>query len=618
MISFESCCSYPSQNVDQNVLNDNTSQESSTLYIKEKNNASSLFQPRNKLLYQRRNAFNMTAYPSPQSVTPSTGNNTETTISYGNKINFRGSVKYFATRPPFKPKNPYLKRNVTIVKSELSEKPEISKFSITNKTKSSKLSNLPDYRFRKNDTEKRYTSPRPIIVNTSEKPVIEKSVNETQESVQTTTEKIQYQTVNRSEGSKSLGLNFNIDKYTSPEFHDINNVYSQSVSPEVEHFIVPENVSDYFVSVGSAPLPKHDNTYYEVNNRILTTPQTDLFDQRFKEVSDSIKQNLAESLQVNNDKITTERSFDDAVTDSINFEELLSKANDNHAKVMFKNTKELILSDSENPMSKHSDYTDSNGTKISYEMTDISTETYDQSSSTIKMIPEDTVEDLTTSSPISNEVISLDSKVVKKDSNFSRIFDNLKYNGTRQEFPSTIRMRIHTTPRPRVRISLKNRPETEFSSSTPENVSTTKLPHLVKMFPFPRRRNTKLNNTLTTIASKLDPVYEGDTSPTRIAEHTRSKLDNSIPILRKRGSLKYYEDNMNSSTSSENQDSDSYTPLHIPPTATAWALISMKDTPGGKKHNGSQIQESISNRDLTIKTEDELQKLEKSTGMYYE
>ncbi|XP_077285782.1 uncharacterized protein LOC143910989 [Arctopsyche grandis] len=579
LVYFECCSSQSNNNV-----TDNSSIESTTLSSKDRNNT--LFHPRNKSwLYQRRN---MTVNQNPQITSNSTGNSTETTISYGNKINFRGSVKYFATRPPFKPKNPYLKRNATNSKNEVSEKQEPNK--LPSKTKNLYL---PDYKshFRKNETN---TSSRPnVIPNTTEMPHI--NVTESNK------------LVNRNESGKSLDLTFNIDKYTSSEFHDINNVYSQSISPEVEHFIVPDNVSDYFVSVGSAPYP---NRYNQVDNGALTTPQTDLFDQRFKEVSDSIKENLADIEYTNdeNEKVSTEKLLT-SDSDSINFDKLISEAvNDNNTKIIYKNTKEIILTDSENPMSKHSDYMDANGTKIFYETSMLSTETYDQSSSTIKIIPEEDKSDITTSSSIINEVISSD-KIQKKEPNTTKRIEHYKTNETRKELLA-IRMRIHSTPRPRIRISLKNKIEANSTSITTEKFPTTKSPQLVKLFPFPRRRTSNLNDTFTTTSSKLDPVYQADISPTRMADHTRSNAENSIPFLRKRGSLKYYEGNTTNSTNVEKDDTEFQ--FSIPPTATAWALISMKNPPGSKRQNMSQ-DTTIPREDVTIKAEDDLQKLDKIT-----
>lgn len=455
-----------------------------------------------------------------------------------NRINFRGSVKYFATRPTYKPKVANPRRNVTRYRHESSD-------TIKTIVNANKTENL-------------------IVREPTEKFTVKKEIKEPTKTIKT----------DLAQNDKNIKQqnDFNIDRYTSPEFHDINNVYSQSVSPEIQQFIVPGNVSDYFVSVGSSPYvspadsnsdeDEEEDDYYSND---MTTPKITFFDSKFREVSKQIKQNLAdaafetESSFLEDDKTTTEKMENRMTMD---FKELLSRPPNNHTKVMYKNTKEIILTDSQNSLSDHKDLVDMNGTRIFYEMSMVSTEKYDHKSSTMRMLPDSSEENEITTPRPQEKIVAADSMPPE----ISKRLDRFRSNETRKEYPTTIRMRPPTTPRPRVRISLKT-PST--TSPSYESTVGTKTPETVKMIPYSRRLPW-----LTTVSSKIDPVYQESSGPPKIVGRTRPDSENSIVGLRKRGSNKY----------SNITSSDTSAQLVIPPTATAWALITLKDTPFGKKN----------------------------------
>lgn len=491
----------------------------------------------------------------------------------------------------------FSRRNTTRLRVEVSEKPSVESF----KPKAT-TTRVPPVLI----TSTAYTT-------TTNKPSEKASESLNSIEVAFDNKSLHEKSVNRSENIKSIDIgSFEIDKYTSDEFHDVNNVYSHSISPEIEHYIIPENVSDYYVSVGSGSYPQHADNYIHTKSPTssITAPHLDFFDQQFKAVSESIKQTLDQA-DYENEQLSTENTE----VDPVNFDDLLAEAPNNNTLVSYKNTKEIILNDSKDPLHRSSVH--ANGKNIYYEKSVLSTESYNLTPSTEVPIAADVAKvkeenhSLPTTPSGSNRVEQYaqpDNRVQKSEPSSTRRIDFFKNNGTRREFLTTIRMRAHTTPKPRIRISLKtnkNLQNTTAPTDKADDTSTVKSPEIVKMFPFSRRRTT-----LTTVPSNLDPIQQELSSPTRVVDPTKSDQDNSIPTLHKRGSV----DNPKNVSVIDNDISSQYT---IPPTA--WALITLRDAPGSKKTNGPNTSEPIVplQADNTIKTEDELQKLDKHSGKYF-
>lgn len=490
----------------------------------------------------------------------------------------------------------FTRRNTTRLRVEASEKSSVESFKPKSTTR-----RVPEVLIASS-----------IYTTTTNKPSEKASESLNSIEVAFDNKSLQEKSLNRSDNIKSIDIgSFEIDKYTSDEFHNVNNVYSHSISPEIEHYIIPENVSDYYVSVGSGSYPQHADNYIHTKSPAssITRPHLDFFDQQFKEVSDSIKQTLDQA-DYENEQLSTENTE----VDPVNFDDLLAEAPNNNTLVSYKNTKEIILNDSKDPIHRSSVHT--NGKNIYYEKSVLSTESYNLTPSTEGPPAVDmTKKEETSSSPTtpsgSNRVeqyVHPDNIVQKSEPTSTRRIDFFKNNGTRREFLTTIRMRAHTTSKPRIRISLKtnkNLQNTTAPSDRVEDASTVKSPEIVKMYPFSRKRTT-----LTTVSSNLDPIQQELSSPSRVVDPTKSDQDNSIPTLRKRGSV----DSSKNISVKDNDISSQYT---IPPTA--WALITLRDAPGSKKTIGLNTSEPLLplQADNVIKTEDELQKLEKHSGKYF-
>lgn len=81
-------------------------------------------------------------------------------------------------------------------------------------------------------------------------------------------------------------------------------------------------------------------------------------------------------------------------------------------------------------------------------------------------------------------------------------------------------------------------------------------------------------STLTTVSSDIDPIIQSEVGTSKKVVHSQTISDNSIPQLRKRGSMKFASTTVSSTQTETESDI-----MEIPPTLTAWALAGLRSPP---------------------------------------
>ncbi|KPI97071.1 Receptor-type tyrosine-protein phosphatase beta [Papilio xuthus] len=180
------------------------------------------------------------------------------------------------------------------------------------------------------------------------------------------------------------------DRYTSSKFHDSFNLpgysdddtykdkmYSQTKN-EFSNFdkILNHFSKDMFDSsendnVHGDPYNSHSYFDFEAD---LTTPRNDYFDQKYADISSSIINNLASVKTKAPDMNST--TPQDIITENIGFEKLSNESPNNKSMMIIKNTKEIRRLDNEQAGTANRELSDIHGTSIYYEMSVLSTETY--------------------------------------------------------------------------------------------------------------------------------------------------------------------------------------------------------------------------------------------------
>lgn len=234
---------------------------------------------------------------------------TTTTTSEKPKV-FRGTTKYQTTDKESKKNETEEKhkKDDTSNKEKLQETTEksvkdIDKVTVTEKSVRDIIKAIVTEKSVK-DIDKAIVTEKSVKENdrTTEseqsEPVVKESKNE--ETITEASEKDVKQDDDNSKEQSNKGtgrsLNIDIDKYTSPEFHNKNNVYTMPTSPEIEKYLDPDTYEfSHHVTKSTVPKKYSETTSTKFDfNSGLTTPQTDIFDTKYRQVSDGIKQNLDE------------------------------------------------------------------------------------------------------------------------------------------------------------------------------------------------------------------------------------------------------------------------------------------------------------------------------------
>ncbi|XP_026493519.2 mucin-3B [Vanessa tameamea] len=143
----------------------------------------------------------------------------------------------------------------------------------------------------------------------------------------------------------------------------------------------------------------------------LTTPKNDFFDKKYQEVSSSILNHLdtikSKSPPPN---ITNVHKI---VEQNVDFEKLSNNTPSNKSTVFIKNTKEIRFLDNDKAGSNNKGLSDVHGTSIYYEMTVLSTETYNIKETNDDDCDNDSQTSSTVSTPIKEEIKSINAKLPK-------------------------------------------------------------------------------------------------------------------------------------------------------------------------------------------------------------
>ncbi|XP_047532201.1 uncharacterized protein LOC125067593 isoform X2 [Vanessa atalanta] len=143
----------------------------------------------------------------------------------------------------------------------------------------------------------------------------------------------------------------------------------------------------------------------------LTTPKNDFFDKKYQEVSSSILNHLdtikSKSPPPN---ITNVHKI---VEQNVDFEKLSNNTPSNKSTVFIKNTKEIRFLDNDKAGSNNKGLSDVHGTSIYYEMTVLSTETYNIKETNDDDCDNDSQTSSTVSTPVKEEIKSINAKLPK-------------------------------------------------------------------------------------------------------------------------------------------------------------------------------------------------------------
>lgn len=216
------------------------------------------------------------------------------------------------------------------------------------------------------------------------------------------------------------------EKYTSTKFDD-SSYYTSfdddgddfSTKKYIKHGSNKKSNHDYNTPVFDSYFPKNvyttneesyksSDSFYNFDSD-LTTPKNDFFDKKHQEISSSILNNLdtikAKSPPPN---VTNVHKI---VKENVGFEKLSNNTPTNKSTVFIKNTKEIRFLDNDEAGTNNKRLSDVQGTSIYYEMTVLSTETYN-----IKEINDDDCDgdnqtpSSTLSTPIKDELASIKAK----------------------------------------------------------------------------------------------------------------------------------------------------------------------------------------------------------------
>ncbi|CAG4955544.1 unnamed protein product [Parnassius apollo] len=177
-------------------------------------------------------------------------------------------------------------------------------------------------------------------------------------------------------------------KYTSSKFYGSNlfnmhdNDYKNKKYNQVKEYVSTpsfEKYSSYFSKdTYSSKESKNDEPYKSQSffdfDSDLTTPKNNLFDKKYHDISTSIMKNLA-SVK-GRSPILNATSPQNIIKENVGIEKFSNGSPNNKSMVIIKNTKEIHLLDNEQAGSANRELSDVQGTSIYYEMSVLSTETY--------------------------------------------------------------------------------------------------------------------------------------------------------------------------------------------------------------------------------------------------
>lgn len=356
------------------------------------------------------------------------------------------------------------------------------------------------------------------------------------------------QTTTKHETKKGTAraLNLNIDKYVSPEFHNKYNIYSLRTSPEIAKYINPEESSQTFSeekSISVIPQTSYSfrPTETDFSNFDLTTPLTKIFDSKYKLAVDNIK--LNEKADIINEEVRNNFNNDDEETfDVSKLIDILKDAN-NDTEVNIE-ANEFKNIDIKTDKSKHNKNTET-GKNVNYETKFSKTYTFGDK-------PESTADGQSTTEPSDSDKLEANT--------FQQIVEQISVVHSTTQSPITTLKPVITTFPPtkqtRIQFALHNN---TIETTAPDSEMK---PKNLKQF--------------TSESSNIDPLQE-------TATYTKPDYENAINIT-KRGSLKTSSGKPQTFVTPTFMDYDNKN-FSIPPTATAWTLVSLREVPHSSTPN---------------------------------
>lgn len=220
--------------------------------------------------------------------------------------------------------------------------------------------------------------------------------------------------------------NYNVDFHHDSVGSD-NKVKSEYSSSPYNSF------SNYFPEVSYDP--NHHDKPYKVENFFdfdsdLTTPRNDFFDKKFHEISSSIIKNL-DTIRSKQPSTPSTTNTYKAISENAGPTILSNISPKNQSTVIFKNTKEIrLLDNAEAGTANNKELSDVHGTSIYYQVSVLSTETYNLNSSDDDCDNDTLSADPTVSTSAEQELASVKStqptpesttKSSSKDSKFEKL-----------------------------------------------------------------------------------------------------------------------------------------------------------------------------------------------------
>lgn len=197
--------------------------------------------------------------------------------------------------------------------------------------------------------------------------------------------------VTREDNARSIDVD--VDKFVSPEFHNINNVYTVPVSSDTEKYVDHEFDRKTETSVVK------DHLKDIVFNTDLTTPKTEFFDNKYKEAVESVNQKL-EHLDSPEYSDTKEE---------INIEKLIEKSNNNaNSTLNYTKIKNIVNNNVGNKTRTHNDLSVEEGTNIYFESSFNKTDVIEEPNEKLNKIIHEPIKNINES--VSNTVVKDSSK----------------------------------------------------------------------------------------------------------------------------------------------------------------------------------------------------------------
>ncbi|KAF2894630.1 hypothetical protein ILUMI_11543 [Ignelater luminosus] len=189
----------------------------------------------------------------------------------------------------------------------------------------------------------------------------------------TTTEKVpenkEDTSVSRAENGRSLGID--ISKYVSPEFHNKNNVYSFSVSPDTEKFT---NLHNELPKSTTSRLSTQTSRHTHFGEGI-TTPTDDDFDKKYQNIEEGVKQKLE---YIDHEFPKSDYDFKKSPEEPVNISKIMEEmeSNDTIVRLNFTKFRNITSNNSQDETKVHKELDVESGQNVDYSSSYNKTQVY--------------------------------------------------------------------------------------------------------------------------------------------------------------------------------------------------------------------------------------------------